>query len=124
MKRLIALLFLVTSSSAFAGEYHRGHHSHHRGHHAHKVEKRIQHHRRHKHRLEHVVGGVILGAVLHEIARPTVRRETVVVERAPSYSYEPSAEFLLDDDGRCYSVSRYENRKVLTEVPAAACSRY
>lgn len=148
----LAAVLALTSSVSFAGDrhhhdsrdYHRG------GSHwsSHQSERRYydsrnrhydshhSHYRSYKHRhnnlAEVVVGGLVLGAVINELAKdnsagnytrytyPPASTSTTTTTRV--YRSEvASEEFLLDRDGRCFAIEYSGDRKILTEVPTSSC---
>lgn len=121
-------------------QHHRsgGHapaHRHHRPerHHHHHVKpvRHVHHVSSHHHRTpkaEYLVGGVMLGVLLNELAsdRSEVRTTTTtsyVVSDTPRRTYTTSnvREYLLDRDGRCYAVDYRGDTKVLTSVDSIHC---
>ncbi len=116
-------------------QHHRsgGHHSVHRVHHHHPKRHRHHrpvHHRAHvyhhnSHKGEYLVGGIMLGALLNELAserRQVTTTTSYVVSNTPARApgHNPS-EFLLDRDGRCYVVEYRGETRVLTAVDTINC---
>lgn len=120
----------------------RAHYRHWRGHRDRDYRRYSHRRHRHDHHLRgdaaaYLVGGVVLGALVNELAgdhrddsTQTViyRRDygprTAVVERSTTVTTtrRPAMKtFLRDRDGRCYEVSYRLDRKVLTEVAAQRC---
>lgn len=118
------LISSLLSTNTWAGE--RGRHWHGHGHHP-------QHHSRHHHHHHHygrghdkgayLIGGLVLGAVVSELARPrdSYVKETVYVTRTDYERPQIAREYRLDRDGRCYQVDDRGDRRVLLEVPRSAC---
>ncbi len=122
---LLGFALVCASAAASAGESHRGSYEHYRNlnghHHRHSYHHKTHsvRHYRSSERLENIVGGVILGAVLYQMLQPTAyESHSGRVDQQPPQSLH---EYVLDLDGHCYSVTRWADRRVLTEVLRGYC---